>query len=321
MREFEIIARFLMPVGERRRRPGVILGMGDDCALIRVPEGQELAVSIDTMVEGNHFPVAYPPDRVAWRALAAATSDLAAMGAEPLAFTLALTLPHGDPAWLRPFADGLSRAAGAFDIALIGGDTTRGPLTLSVQVHGTLPAGSALRRSGARPGDSICVTGTLGDAGEALHWLESANPVPAARQVLDRYHYPIPRIAAGLWLRGRATAAIDLSDGLLADLGHILDASRVGAVLELTQVPLSEALRELRGEQGVEGALVAGDDYELCFTWPGDLKVPEDIAGVTVTRIGWIEKTPGLRLYRNGALEAFKPGGYDHFGADPEGAE
>ena len=321
MREFEIIARFLMPVGERRRHPAISLGMGDDCALIRVPEGQELAVSIDTMVEGNHFPKAYPPDRVAWRALATATSDLAAMGADPLAFTLALTLPHGDPAWLEPFAEGLSRAADAFDIVLIGGDTTRGPLTLSVQVHGTVPVGAALRRSGARPGDRICVTGTLGDAGEALRWLDSTNPGPAARQVLDRYHYPLPRIAVGRWLRSRATAAIDLSDGLLADLGHILDASRVGARLELARIPLSAAVLELQGGQAAEGALTAGDDYELCFTWPGHAKVPEDIAGVHVTHIGWIEEKPGLRLCRNRTLEDLKPGGYDHFGGDSEAPE
>lgn len=321
MREFEIIARYLEPVGQCRRCPGVSLGIGDDCALVRVPEGHELAISVDTMVEGVHFPRHYAADRLAWRALATAVSDLAAMGAEPLGYTLALTLPNPDADWLESFAAGLAQASRTLEIMLIGGDTTRGPLTLSVQVQGLVPTGSALKRNGARPGDRICVSGTLGDAGEALRWLDVRSEDPAVAWVLERYHHPLPRIALGVGLRGKATAAIDVSDGLAADLGHILQASGVGACLEFDRLPLSSALRALRGPQAGELALSAGDDYELCFTWPEGRRLPKTIAGIAVSDIGRIEVEPGLRVRRNLGVETLAAGGYDHFAGDREWSE
>jgi len=318
MREFEIIARYFEPVGERWRCPNVSLGIGDDCALLRVPEGQELAVSVDTMVEGVHFPQHYPADRLAWRALATAVSDLAAMGAEPLGYTLALTLPESDTGWLETFAAALAQSSQTLEIMLVGGDTTRGPLTLSVQVQGLVPVGGALKRSGARPGDRICVSGTLGDAGEALRWLDKPSHDPAVARVLERYHHPLPRIALGQWLRGKATAAIDVSDGLAADLEHILQASGVGGCLELQRLPLSPAIRSLRGSQAAEQALRAGDDYELCFTWPEERALPAAVDGVPVTDIGRVEAAAGLRVRRGSDVETIIAGGYDHFGADPE---
>lgn len=313
MREFELIARYLRPVAEQPPRAGVTLGMGDDCALLRLEPDQELAISMDTLVEGRHFPPNYPPEHVAWRALATAVSDLAAAGAAPLAFTLGLTLPAAEVRWLEAFAAGLAEASAAFDIALIGGDTTRGPLTLTVQVHGTVPAGQALTRSGACVGDQVCVTGTLGDAGEALRWLDKKDLDADQSWVCQRYHHPAPRLAVGQWLRGKASAAIDVSDGLMADLGHILKASGVGAVLDFESIPVSPALQALQGGDAKTLALQAGDDYELCFTWPGTAPLPAKIAGIPVSVIGVIESQPGLRLRRDQRVKNVQLEGYDHF--------
>ncbi|MDX1757251.1 MAG: thiamine-phosphate kinase [Marinobacter sp.] len=316
MGEFELIRRYFLPLAGDTRSAAVSLGPGDDCAIERLPTGTELVFSIDTMVEGVHFPVQYDPARLAWRSLAAAASDLAAMGADPVCFTLALTLPEAGDDWLQAFAGGLGEAAKAFGLALAGGDTTRGPLSVTFQVHGTVPQGQALLRSGATPGDLVCVSGTLGDAGAALALLERDPSTADARYLLQRYHRPEPRLALGQQLRGRASAAIDLSDGLLADLGHILAASGVGADVDVSRLPLSDALRRHAGSRAGALALRSGDDYELCATipqavWPA---LPETLRE-RLTVIGEISAQAGLRLQNAGA-ELAAGAGYDHFG-DP----
>lgn len=313
MGEFELIRQYFQPLAGNARQDQLVLGLGDDCAIQRVPSGRDLVFSVDTLVEGVHFPLNYSPYNLGWRALAVATSDLAAMGAQPVCFTLALTLPAPDPDWLSGFAKGLAKASAAFGITLAGGDTTRGPLTITLQVHGTVAEGQALRRSGAQPGDLVCVTGALGDAGAALDYLDEPEPTPTQQAVLSRYHYPQPRLALGQQLAGKASAAIDISDGLLADLQHILDASGVGAELEAGKIPLSAALVQLQGERALELAMSAGDDYELCLTI-----APEELAGLDVqiqsqlTVIGQIQRQPGLRV--TGADSSYHQQGFDHFG-------
>ncbi|MDC0663050.1 thiamine-phosphate kinase [Marinobacter sp. SS21] len=314
MGEFDLIRRYFLPLAGDTRSAAVSLGPGDDCAIQQLAPGTELAFSIDTMVEGVHFPVNYDPAHLAWRSLAAATSDLAAMGADPLCFTLALTLPEAQCDWLQGFADGLGRAAASFGLALAGGDTTRGPLTVTLQVHGAVPHGQALLRSGASGGDLVCVSGTLGDAGAALTLLGEAEPAPDARYLLQRYHRPEPRLALGRQLRGQASAAVDVSDGLVADLGHILAASGVGAEVDARRLPLSGALRRQAGEGAIALALYAGDDYELCVTIPPVKweRLPES-ARATLTIIGEISDTPGLRL-RHAPKSRPQASGFDHFG-------
>lgn len=278
MSEFALIRTHFARLGVERG--DVVLGVGDDCALLRVPPDQELAVSIDTLVAGVHFLADVDPEALGHKCLAVGLSDLAAMGAEPAWATLALTLPAEDPAWLGAFAAGFDALARAHGVALVGGDTTRGPLSITVQVHGLVPAGRAIRRSGARPGDLVCVSGTLGDAGLALRGLLAGEPVAAfLRARLER---PTPRLALGLALRGRATAMIDISDGLLADLGHILEESgarsgalgpqSLGAEIRLADLPLSPPLRAHLDGTPYDWALplASGDDYELCFTLPPD---------------------------------------------------
>lgn len=315
MGEFELIRRIFQPVAEATASPAVTLGIGDDCAIQALPAGTELVFSVDTLVESVHFPAHYDPEHLAWRSLAVAASDLAAMGAEPVCFTLALTLPDSDPDWLDGFGRGLLAAAQAFGLALAGGDTTRGPLTVTIQVHGTVPAGQAITRSGAQPGDLVCVSGALGDAGGALTWLDT-EPLPSrASELLARYHRPWPRLGLGEQLRGLATAAIDVSDGLLADLGHILAASGVGARLEVAQIPLSPALRTLLPDRAETLALHAGDDYELCFTVPPSRWQAVRALDVGIVAIGTITRRAGLVLCRAGGEEQVEATGYDHFGA------
>ncbi|WP_207060861.1 thiamine-phosphate kinase [Motiliproteus sp. SC1-56] len=312
--EFELIERYFASSADAHGR-GVALGIGDDCALLEVPAGQQLAVSIDTLVSGVHFPADAPPARIARRALAACLSDLAAMGAEPAWLTLALTLPAADPAWLEPFGKALAEGAADYGVALVGGDTTRGPLTLSLQVHGWVPRGEALRRDGGRPGDAVFVTGTLGDAMAGLdQLLHVAEPAPA---LVERFYRPQARIATGLALRPYASAAIDISDGLVADLGHLMDRSGCGARIDFECLPLSEALRSnYAKQQALSWAGSGGEDFELCFTVP-----PERLAAfeaalaehtVPVTRIGTLESQPGLRMTGADADVASR-GGYRHF--------
>ena len=312
MGEFELIRKYFQPLADGAGQDQLLLGPGDDCAIQRVSPGLDLVFSVDTQVEGVHFPSDYSPDYLGWRALAVAVSDLAAMGASPVCFTLALTLPDANQGWLKPFSEGLARASKAFGIALAGGDTTRGPLTISIQVHGTVESGRALYRSGAKPGDLICVSGTLGAAGAALDYLAAPAPSPAQLALLSRYHFPQPRLSLGQQLAGCASSAIDISDGLLADLGHILDASGAGARIDTGRIPMMAELIALKGENARDLALGAGDDYELCITIPPEtFGTLDDSVARELTVIGKITSEPGLQL------SGPAPGGikgYDHFG-------
>ncbi|MGH8445650.1 MAG: thiamine-phosphate kinase, partial [Solimonas sp.] len=300
MDEFSLIRRYfadLTPGGE-----GIALGIGDDCALLQPPAGEQLAITSDTLIAGRHFPVETAARDVGWKALAVNLSDLAAMGARPWTFTLALSLPRADAAWLAGFADGLGALAREAGIALVGGDTTRGPLSITITVLGTVPAAAALRRDGARVGDLVCVTGTLGDAALALcRW--QAGAIPAnddARWLRARLDRPTPRLAVGLALRGLATAAIDLSDGLAGDLGHICAASGVGADIELARLPASAAFRAVAdaadGAQALQ--LAGGDDYELCVCIPATRLADAQRAcgDLPLTAIGRIVAGSALRL-------------------------
>ncbi|SOB76636.1 thiamine-phosphate kinase [Marinobacter sp. LV10R510-11A] len=314
MGEFELIRQYFMPLAGLRGSHSVVVGPGDDCAVQKVPSGSDLVFSIDTLVEGVHFPLNYRPDYLAWRTLAVAASDLAAMGADPACFTLALTLPEVNEPWLRDFTLGLGQAAESFGLALAGGDTTRGPLTLSVQVHGFVEQGSAICRSGARPGDLIVVSGALGDAGAALGYLESQSPTADEQFVLERYHHPEPRLTLGVALRHLATAAIDISDGLLADLNHILEASTVGASIKRARVPVSPALTRLKGNAAIDYALHSGDDYELCATIPkSSWANAPTLLKQQLTVIGVIESSPGLRLDGADVKSGSGAVGFDHF--------
>lgn len=315
MGEFELIQRYFSPLAERHNSASMVLGPGDDCAIQKIPEGHDLVFSVDTMVEGVHFPQGYAPEYLGWRALAAAASDLAAMGATPVCYTLALTLPVVEESWLAGFAQGLSDAGQAFELTLAGGDTTRGPLTLSLQVHGVARKGCALRRSGAMAGDLICVSGTLGDAGAALDYLAEPQPSPDMAFVLGRYHQPRPRLQLGQSLVGIASSCIDISDGLKADLGHILSASGTGATIDSSKLPLSPALCRLTGEKAVHYAFGAGDDYELCVTISPDnwQRAPEAVKS-QLTVIGVIEKARGLRITGGAASNESGVAGFDHFG-------
>jgi thiamine-monophosphate kinase len=291
MDEFALIRRYfaeLTPDGE-----GVVLGIGDDAALLKPSLGCELVLTSDTLVCGRHFPEATAPRDIGWKSLAVNLSDLAAMGARPRWFTLALTLPEASESWLAAFAEGLAALAQAHRVALVGGDTTRGPLSITITALGEVPAGHALRRAGARPGDAICVTGTLGDAALALRLGEAADPALRAR--LDR---PQPRIAAGLALRGIARAALDLSDGLLGDLQHILAASAVGAEIDVGLLPASPAFTRLvPPADRLPLQLAGGDDYELCLCVPEALLDRAAAAlDLPLTCIGRITAASGLRL-------------------------
>ena len=312
MGEFELIRRYFQPLADGSGQDQLLLGPGDDCAIQRVSPGLDLVFSVDTLVEGVHFPSDYSPDYLGWRALAVAVSDLAAMGASPVCFTLALTLLDANQGWLKPFSEGLARASKAFGIALAGGDTTRGPLTISIQVHGTVESGRALYRSGAKPGDLICVSGTLGAAGAALDYLAAPAPSPAQLALLSRYHFPQPRLSLGQQLAGCASSAIDISDGLLADLGHILDASGAGARIDTGRIPMMAELVALKGENARDLALGAGDDYELCITIPPETFGTLDASvACELTVIGEITSEPGLQLSGpvSGVIQ-----GYEHFG-------
>ncbi|HEX9626759.1 MAG TPA: thiamine-phosphate kinase [Acidiferrobacterales bacterium] len=322
MNEFEIIRRYFarQPVA----RGDVRVGIGDDAAVVEVPADRELVVSTDLLVAGVHFPADTAPDAIGWKALAVNLSDLAAMGAEPAWFTLNLSLPDADPDWLAGMCSGLYALAAEHDVQLIGGDTTRGPLTLGIQILGLVPRGAALTRAGARPGDRVFVSGTLGDA--ALGLLSRQGrlaPAPDMAPGLDaRLDRPTPRLDVGRALRGLASACIDLSDGLAADLGHILEASGAGARVELERLPRSAAYRALQAQVGWDPAVSHGDDYELCFSVPPGrldaLSRRMASVGCPVTEIGVIDAGPGLRFVDESG-RAYRPAraGFDHFGAVP----
>ena len=323
MGEFDLIARyFTRPV----RRAA--LGVGDDCALLAPAPGMQLAISSDMLVEGRHFFADVDPEALGHKALAVNLSDLAACGARPLAFTLALSLPRVDEAWLAGFSHGLLALADAHSCELVGGDTTQGPLNLCITVFGEVPTGQALLRSGARPGDDLYVSGTLGDARLALeallgHALLPAEVLARARQRLER---PTPRVALGQALRGIASSAMDLSDGLLGDLSHILKASGVGARIDthITSNLIAEKAYLSRGEGHFDlelirqSTLAGGDDYELAFTAPPTRRdavaAASQASGTPVTRIGTVLAEPGLQLVdAQGQAVEHRYASFDHF--------
>lgn len=315
--EFDLIERFFRDLGPRRA--DVLLGVGDDCALLRPPAGFDLALTLDTLVAGRHFFPDVDPMALGHKALAVNLSDLAAMGAEPAWASLALTLPEIDENWLAGFARGFSALALRSGICLVGGDTTRGPLSITVQAQGLLPAGSGMRRGGARPGDLIYVSGTLGDAALALRARQGrvALPPGALASLERRLDWPEPRLQMGLALRDLASACIDVSDGLGADLNHICQASGVAALLLADRLPLSEPVR---GHVATSGdwtlPLGGGDDYELCLTIAPERAVELETRLVGLTQIGRIEQGTGVRCrLPDGTLLAQAAIGYDHFSA------
>lgn len=302
--EFTLIYRYFSAFG---RGDAVDLSVGDDCAILRLEPGERLATSVDTMVEGVHFPPDSFPEDIGFRAVSVAASDLAAMGARPIGMTLALTLPTADELWLHAFSQGLGAAAASYSLPLVGGDTTRGPLTITVQVLGALPRDQALLRGGAAPGDALYVSGCLGDAAAALAVLAGDwRPEPGHMEyLLQRFNRPRARIALGRELLGRATAAIDISDGLLADAGHIAAASGVRLSIEPDLLPLSPALAAHPAPgQARRWALTGGDDYELCFCLPAGSEPP---AGCT--RIGEVAAGSGVDC----GLDYGGATGYQHF--------
>ena len=303
-------------------REDVRLGIGDDAAVLAVPAGQQLAVAIDTLVEGVHFPHGTAPRDIGWKALAVNLSDLAAMGATPAWALLALTLPQGDASFVDDLAEGFAQLAREHGVSLVGGDTTRGPFCLSVAVHGFVPPGQALTRSGAGVGDAVFVTGALGTAAGGLRLAQGRVPFDPGnelhRSLRERLDRPTPRVRTGVALRAHASACIDVSDGLLADLGHICAASGVGAQLDLDALPLSPALPSVFGHAAArELALSGGDDYELCFTVPtasiGAMQAALAAVGSHATRIGVIVEGQGVRAIGGAPLAATR-GGWDHFG-------
>lgn len=318
MGEFELIRRYFAAAPCAQGREGVALGIGDDCALLQPAPGQQLAVSTDTLVCGVHFPASCDAFLLGQRALAVSGSDLAAMGAQPLGFTLALTLPNADAAWLDGLARGLSQMAGACDIALVGGDTTRGPLSLTLTVFGQLPAGQALTRAGARVGDLLCVGGSLGDGAGALPLVlgEVDEQGAHADYLLQRYWAPQPQLALGQWLRGRATAALDISDGLLADCGHIAAASGVCLQIDLPRLPLSPALLAMAADSALTCALSGGDDYRLAFTLPAEQRDALQSQWPEAKVIGRVCAGQGVELLDAAGQVLQAPrAGYQHFGS------
>ena len=328
MGEFDLIRRYFTRAPTKTPPPQVMLGVGDDCALLAPTPGMHLAVSSDMLVEGRHFFAGTDPARLGHKALAVNLSDLAACGARPLCFTLALALPRADEAWLAAFSQGLLALADAHGCALVGGDTTQGPLNLCITVLGEVPPGQALLRSGAQPGDDLFVSGTLGDARLALEALQGRTNLPptllqAARQRLEQ---PTPRVALGLALRGVASAAMDVSDGLLGGLGHILRASGVGACVDTSitmKLIAASALPEsVRVHFDVnflhQCTLAGGDDYELLFTAPAAARAAvaaaSQASSTPVTRIGRIEAEPGMRLVDGqGQPVVHHYASFDHF--------
>ena len=316
--ESALIERYFRACGAQRA--DVLAGVGDDAALLGFTADRELVATTDTLVAGVHFPHGSPPASVGHRALAVNLSDLAAMGARPAWALLALTLPQADEAWLEEFAAGLGSLARAQDVALVGGDTTRGPLCVTVQLLGHVPRGAALRRSGARAGDALFVSGSPGDAaaGLALEQGRLQAPAESLSYLRERFLLPTPRVALGEQLRAHASACIDVSDGLLGDAGKLAQASRVGVAIDFGAVPVSEPLLGAVGDaRARELALTGGDDYELCFAVH-----PENVARLLAelppqrwgySQIGVLRAEPGAVVVRDGAVMEFSHSGYQHF--------
>lgn len=301
MGEFDLITRYFT-----RAPRHAVLGVGDDCALLQPQPGMQWAISSDMLVDGRHFLSTTSPARLGHKALAVNLSDLAACGAKPVAFTLALALPQMDEAWLQGFSQGLWALADEHGCELVGGDTTQGPLNICITVFGEVPPGDALLRQHAQAGDDVYVSGTVGDARLALEvfrgtWRLEAEHFEAARMRMEQ---PTPRVALGQALRGVANAAIDISDGLVGDLGHILQRSKVGAVIETAWVQdsaaISDAMQSVAFNKRLDFALAGGDDYELLFCAPPSCRATIDALGahlgLTLTRVGQIDARPGVRL-------------------------
>ena len=312
--EFSLIARLVAALP--CRRADVIAGPGDDAALLRAPPGMDLAQTVDSCLEGVHFPAGLAPGDIGWRCLAVNLSDLAAMGAEPAWGLLSLALPHADEAWLDDFAQGVEALAATTGLDIVGGDMARGPLAVTFALTGFVPPGLALRRAGARPGDGIWVTGALGGGAAGLAAWRRGDAGAASA-----FLQPRPCLAEGRALRGLASAAIDVSDGLLQDLGHVLAAGGVGAMVELERVPLASAAAAAGAEAGLAMALDGGDDYQLCFTVPAERTAELEAAAAgwpeQPVRIGLIRAAAGLELCRDGRPVARPRGGWDHFAAGP----
>ncbi|MGL6258204.1 thiamine-phosphate kinase [Vibrio sp. WXL210] len=321
--EFNLIEKYF--VDRQARRSDVLLAAGDDCALLEVPEGMSIALSTDSLVAGTHFLADAPPAWVAHKALASNLSDLAAMGATPAWVSMALTMPEPDEAWLAPFCEAFFALADRYNLKLIGGDTTKGPLSITLTVQGFVPKGQALRRSGAQVGDSIYVTGQLGDSKAGLDVIlnPSQQERPEAQALVKRHFHATPRIEVGEALRPFASAAIDISDGLISDLGHILKASKVGADINVDALPLSASLLSFVASHSLarQYALTSGEEYELCFTAPLQHQAQLDhIAaqcGVALTCIGTIHTAPQLTLHASGEPLDWTISGYDHFKETP----
>ena len=297
-----------------------MLGIGDDAALLRVPGNCELVLTTDALIEGVHFLPGAPARALGHRALAVNLSDIAAMGASPSWALLSLNLPVADEAWLREFAAGFGALARSHEVALVGGNLSRGALSITVELAGLVPTGQALRRAGARAGDELYLSGSVGDAACGLELLRGEVTVPAAEAAYlqRRFEYPTPRVALGQALRGIASACIDISDGVYIDASRLLAASGCGAKLEIERLPVSEPLRRALGEQSWRTALCGGEDYELCFTAPpaqaAAVVATAARTGQAVTRIGALYPGTGLTLTAAGSVMQFSPSGFDHFG-------
>ena len=317
MDERTLISRYF--AGRHGNRKDVVLGIGDDAAVLRLDPGWDLVVATDSIAEGTHFPAGIPARAIGHRCLAVNLSDLAAMAAEPLWASLALSLPAAEPVWMEEFAAGLFALADRSGVVLIGGDTVRGPLSATVTVQGRVRPGAAVTRSGAQSGDGIWVTGTPGDAVAGRLLPDDAAQISATvrDRLRQRFLYPEPRLRAGLALGALATAMLDVSDGLDDDIGKLMQASGRGAELDAGLLPLSAELRAAAGDRAIEHALTGGDDYELCFTLPAQaearLRVVASEWAVPVTRIGTVVAEPGVRWRYQGRVLQVPDTTFRHF--------
>ncbi len=320
--EFSLINQYFRSRSSQRN--DVAVGIGDDAAVTNVLSGMQLVSALDTLVEGVHFPKQTSPFSIGYKSLAVNLSDLAAMGAEPVWAMLALTMPQGDEVWVKQFCDGFFQLAEQHNVQLIGGDTTQGPLTITVQVMGLVPTGKAILRSGAKPGDIIYVTGDLGDAAAALDVLKNFrdedknNSSAAIKELINKLEQPKPRVSLGMQLRDIATSAIDVSDGLVADLSHVLEASGVGGALYREKIPVSSYAKAVDvSGRSLHWALHGGDDYELCFTAAeNNRKNIEQLSmqlKISVTEIGVVEQQKKIRLHDKNVCTDLSPLGYEHF--------
>jgi len=320
MNEFEIIDQFLAL--KTKNRKDVLQGVGDDCALLKVPRGQRLAVSMDTLIAGVHFLPDCPPEDIAHKAIAVNLSDLAAAGAEPSWITLSISLPDNNEQWLQAFHRGLKKMVEHFGVQIVGGDTCKGPLSITVQAHGFVPENVFCKRSTAKAGELICVTGNLGDA--ALGLLVAQGKInPSSAEVknylLKKYQAPYPRVAAGIVLRGLATSGIDISDGLLADVAHISRASNVGVLLRWERIPVSDQAKQVADKSLLmKSALSGGDDYELCFTIKEDeldsITQTLETVGMPCIPVGRMTGKPGVRVLDGKKDVKITDFGFQHFG-------